>query len=181
MYVSLYYCFQLTDFTQSIAITMHMAHVSVAIACNVRTILEFGWLQYLGVYRYISTYFEKKIWKLTAMVLFYFLSGYMLLFLTVLQTLAHFCSHLLITKIASSILLVLIILAITSVGGYVVHIGEIPSYLWWSETFSPQRWLLPVIISNEFTQETLANTAGQQLCRNKHVSSMKSIKFLTGN
>lgn len=103
----------------------------------------------------------------------------MLLFLTVLQTLAHFCSQLVITKIASSILLMLVILAITSVGGYAVHIGEIPSYLWWSETFSPQRWLLPVIISNEFTQETLANTAGQQLCRNKHVSRMQFFKKLT--
>lgn len=94
----------------------------------------------------------------------------MLLFLTVLQALAHFCSHLLITKVASSILLMVIILALTSVGGYVIHIGEIPPYLWWGETFSPQRWLLPVIIANEYTQETLANTAGQQLCRNKHVS-----------
>lgn len=94
----------------------------------------------------------------------------MLLYLTVLQILAHLCAHLVNTKTGSSILLVLIILGITSVGGYVIHIGEIPSYLWWSESFSPQRWLLPVIIANEFTQETLANTAGQQLCRNKHVS-----------
>lgn len=92
-----------------------------------------------------------------------------MLFLTVLQMLTHFCSHLLITRTASGILLMLSILAITSVGGYVIHIGEIPSYLWWSESFSPQRWILPVIMSDEFSQETLANTAGQQLCRNKHV------------
>lgn len=94
----------------------------------------------------------------------------MLLYLTVLQILAHFCSHIVLTNTSASILLMLSILAITSVGGYVIHIGEIPYYLWWSETFSPQRWLLPVIVANEFTQETLANTAGQQLCRNKHVS-----------
>lgn len=94
----------------------------------------------------------------------------MLLFLTVLQILAHFCSHIVLTTTSASILLMLFILAITSVGGYVIHIGEIPFYLWWGETFSPQRWLLPVIVANEFTQETLANTAGQQLCRNKHVS-----------
>lgn len=65
-------------------------------------------------------------------------------------------------------------MAITSVGGYSIHIGEIPSYLWFFEQFSPQRWLLPVILANEFTQETLANTAGQQLCRNKHVSTFYS-------
>lgn len=96
--------------------------------------------------------------------------GYMLLFLTVLQILAHFCSHLVNTKIASSILLMLLIMAITTVGGYSVHIAEIASYLWWFEYFSPQRWLFPIILDNEFKQETLANSAGQQLCRNKQVS-----------
>lgn len=63
------------------------------------------------------------------------------------------------------------ILAVASVGGYIIHIGEIPQYLWWSETFSPQRWLLPVIIADEFSHETLENTVGQQLCRNKHVNN----------
>lgn len=94
----------------------------------------------------------------------------MLLYLSVLQMLAHFSAHLLMTRIASSIMLMLWILVTASVGGYMIHIGEIPQYLWWSESFSPQRWLLPVIIAEEFSLETLANTAGQQLCRNKHVS-----------
>lgn len=94
----------------------------------------------------------------------------MLLFLTVLQMLTLFCTHLLMTRTAATILLTLFVLAIASVGGYVVHIGEIPSYLWWSESLSPERWLLPVIMADEFSQETLSNTAGQQLCRNKHVS-----------
>lgn len=84
--------------------------------------------------------------------------------------LALFCAHLLITKTASTILLTLSILAITSVGGYTIHIGEIPSYLWWSEPLSPERWLLPIIVADEFSHETLSNTAGQQMCRNKHVS-----------
>lgn len=97
-------------------------------------------------------------------------AGYMLLFLTVLQMLTLFCTHLLMTRTAATILLTLFVLAIASVGGYVVHIGEIPSYLWWSESLSPERWLLPVIMADEFSQETLSNTAGQQLCRNKHVS-----------
>lgn len=98
-----------------------------------------------------------------------FFLGYMLLYLMVLQMLTLFCSHLLMTQTASSILLMLSILTIASVGGYIIHIGEIPSYLWWSESLSPQRWMLPIIIADEFSQETLSNTAGQQLCRNKHV------------
>lgn len=94
----------------------------------------------------------------------------MLLYLTVLQMLTLFCSHLLMTRTAASIFLMLLMLTITGVGGYVIHIGEIPSYLWWSESLSPQRWLMPIIMADEFSQETLSNTAGQQLCRNKHVS-----------
>lgn len=97
----------------------------------------------------------------------------MLLFLMLLQMLTLFCTHLLMTKTASSILLTLCILAITSVGGYTIHIGEIPMHLWWSESLSPVRWLLPVIVADEFSHETLSNTAGQQMCRNKHVSSIK--------
>lgn len=128
---------------------------------------EYSIWEYTGMFISPRTHFK---YSCISYVSFLFFAGYMLLFLTVLQILAHFCSHLVNTKTASSILMMLIILAITSVGGYVIHIGEIPSYLWWSETFSPQRWLLPVIVANEFTQETLANTAGQQLCRNKHVS-----------
>jgi len=128
------------------------------------------WLAYLlpahcmsGLY---SSSNELSIWEYI---------GYMMLFLTILQMLAHFCSNLFVTRTASALLLMLILLAITSVGGYVVHIGEIPSYLWWSETFSPQRWLLPVLMAEEFSAETLANTAGQQLCRNKHVQRQEII------
>lgn len=104
----------------------------------------------------------------------HFVSGYMALFLTLLQMLTLFCSHLLITRTGSTILLTLLTLAIASVGGYIVHIGEIPKYLWWSERLSPERWMLPVIMADEFSQETLSNTASQQLCRNKHVNKQNS-------
>lgn len=110
--------------------------------------------------------------------------GYMMLYLSVLQMLAYFSAHLLMTRIASGILVILSMLATASVGGYMIHIGEIPPYLYWSESFSPQRWLLPVIIADEFSQETLANTAGQQLCRNKHVSWLQSnflLRFTQSN
>lgn len=107
--------------------------------------------------------------------------GYMLLYLTVLQMLTLFCTHLLMTRTAASIFLVLLMLAITGVGGYVIHIGEIPSYLWWSESMSPQRWLMPIVMADEFSQETLSNTAGQQLCRNKHVRFSDIQKELPNN
>lgn len=95
------------------------------------------------------------------------------MYLTVLQILTHFCAHLMNTSTASSILLVLIILAIESVGGYIVHLAHIPMYLYWSEILSPQRWLLPVLLANEFDHNTLANTYGQQMCRQKHVSILQ--------
>lgn len=104
-------------------------------------------------------------------------AGYMLLYLTVLQMLTLFCTHFLMTRTGASIFLVLLMLVITGVGGYVIHIGEIPSYLWWSESLSPQRWLMPIVMADEFSQETLSNTAGQQLCRNKHVSTSEIEKW----
>lgn len=95
----------------------------------------------------------------------------MLLFLTVLQILTHFCAQLVNTNTAATILLMLIMLTWSSVGGYMIHIGELPWYLWDAmEYISPQRWLFPVLIANEFSQETLANSASQQLCRSKQVS-----------
>lgn len=95
----------------------------------------------------------------------------MLLYLTVLQILTHFCAHLVNTDMAAAILLLLIMLTWSSVGGYIIHIGELPSYLWdVMEYISPQRWLFPVLVANEFSPETLANSASQQLCRSKQVS-----------
>lgn len=95
----------------------------------------------------------------------------MLLFLTVLQILTHFCAHLVNSNTAATILLMFIMLIWSSVGGYMIHIGELPWYLWdVMEYISPQRWLFPVLVANEFSQETLANSASQQLCRSKQVS-----------
>lgn len=107
--------------------------------------------------------------------------GYMLLYLTVLQMLSLFAAQLFQTKTASCILLILTMLAITSVGGYAIHIGDIPPHLWWSEMLSPERWLLPVIVADEYSVETLSNTAGQQLCRNKQVCVMTLISRNNSN
>lgn len=97
------------------------------------------------------------------------ISGHMLLYLTVIQTLAIFCAHLMPSKISSTILNALITLGLTAVGGYSVHPKNV-SKLWsWSELISPEKWLLPVLVQDEYSAETLANSAGLQLCRNKQV------------
>lgn len=98
----------------------------------------------------------------------------MLLYLTVIQSITQFASHTLSSKTASSVLTVLIVLVFTSVGGYLIHLMQVPYYWQWMEIISPQRWLLPLLAADEYSQETLANTAGQQLCRNKQVSRIHS-------
>lgn len=93
----------------------------------------------------------------------------MLLYLTVVQTIALFSSHLMPTKISSSVLTALIVLFYTSVGGYSLHLKQIPFYWSWMEILSPERWLMPVFTADEYSPETLANTAAQQRCRNRQV------------
>lgn len=96
----------------------------------------------------------------------------MLLYLTVIQTLALFCAHLLPCKVSATIVNTLISLGLTAVGGYSVHPKNLSKIWSWSELISPEKWLLPVLVQDEFSMETLANSAGLQLCRNKQVISI---------
>ncbi|XP_061391225.1 uncharacterized protein LOC133326610 [Musca vetustissima] len=130
------------------------------------------WLAYLlpahsmaGLYTY-STSSDTGI---------YLYMGYMLLYLTVIQTLAIFCAHLMPSKVASTILNTLISLGLTAVGGYSVHPKNISKIWAWSELISPEKWLLPVLVQDEYSAETLANSAGLQLCRNKQVQHQEII------
>lgn len=95
--------------------------------------------------------------------------GYMLLYLTLIQTVAVFCAHLMPSKVSATIFNALISLGLTAVGGYSVHPRNLSKIWSWSELISPERWLLPVLVQDEFSAETLANSAGLQLCRNKQV------------
>lgn len=93
----------------------------------------------------------------------------MLLYLTVIQTLGLFCAHLMPGKVSATIFNALITLGLTAVGGYAVHPRNL-SKLWsWSQLISPEKWLLPVLVQDEYSADTLANSAGLQLCRNKQV------------
>jgi ABC-type transport system involved in multi-copper enzyme maturation permease subunit len=96
-------------------------------------------------------------------------SGYMLLYLMAIQTLALFSSHLFTTKISASAFTIFIFLLITSVGGYMIHSANVPKYMKFLEFASPYKWLLPILTENEFNSQTIASTTGQQLCRNKQV------------
>ncbi|KAI8130611.1 ATP-binding cassette sub-family G member 8 [Lucilia cuprina] len=105
----------------------------------------------------------------------YLYMGYMLLYLTVIQTLALFCAHLMPCKVSAMIVNTLITLGLTAVGGYSVHPKNLSKIWSWSELISPEKWLLPVLVQDEYSVETLANSAGLQLCRNKQVQHQEII------
>lgn len=95
-----------------------------------------------------------------------------MLYLMVIQTLALFSSHLISAhKIFASLLTVLLMIVVNlSVGGYVVHVSDMPDHIKWLVYVSPQRWLTPVLTQDEYSEETIASAGGLQLCRNKQVS-----------
>ncbi|KAH8375026.1 ATP-binding cassette sub-family G member 8 [Drosophila serrata] len=105
----------------------------------------------------------------------YLYMGYMLLYLTLIQTLALFCAHLLPCKVSASIVNGLISLAVAAVGGYLVHPQNLAKFWSWLQFVSPERWLLPVLVQDEYSAETLSNSAGLQLCRNKQVQHQEII------
>lgn len=94
----------------------------------------------------------------------------MLLYLTAIQAIAQFSAHLFNSRRAAALLTGLLVLATSTAGGFAVHLGQLPGHWRWVQLVSPQRWLLPLLAADEYSAETLANTAGQQLCRNKQVS-----------
>lgn len=98
-----------------------------------------------------------------------YVTGYMLLYLILIQSIAIFTTHLLSTKTSSAVFTVFIVTVINSVSGCTIHLSHVPYYLNWLEYISPQRWLLPILAFEEYSHETLTNIASHQLCRNKQV------------
>lgn len=92
-----------------------------------------------------------------------------MLYLTAIQQAARLCANLLPTKTSSAVLIGLLGLFSTYPGGYSIHLRQIPMNWSWIQTISPQRWMFPLLIADEFSSETLANTVANQLCRNKQV------------
>ena len=98
-----------------------------------------------------------------------------MLYLIVVQSLAVLSSHLISThKIFASVFTVVVMLVVNlSVGGYVIHPSDTPIYMKWLFYASPQKWLLPVLTKDEYSEETIASAGGLQLCRNKQVKLFK--------
>jgi hypothetical protein len=94
-----------------------------------------------------------------------------MLYLVVIQTLALLSSHLIPNhKIFASVFTIIVWLVINlSVGGYVVHPSNTPDYVKWLIYASPQKWLMPLLAKDEYSEETIASAGGLQLCRNKQV------------
>lgn len=122
---------------------------------------------FMGKLFLLFFYFDLKLQYLNKLNI---RSGYMLLYLTVVQSTAQLSAHLFPTKTASAVFTGLLVLATTYAGGFTIHLRQLPAYLSWTQTISPQRWLLPLLIADEYSADTLANTAANQLCRNKQVS-----------
>lgn len=105
-------------------------------------------------------------------------SGYMLLYLTAIQAIAQLASHCCNTRTAAALLTGCLVFGASLAGGYTVHLSQLPVHWQWAQLVSPQRWLLPLLTADEYSSETLANTAGQQLCRNKQVRMRESVSCI---
>ena len=90
-----------------------------------------------------------------------------------IQTIVLFTSHLLPTKVATTVITIGIIFIICVGGGYIIHPNSLPDYLKWTEIVSSEKWLMPLLTESEYSVETIASTSVQQLCRNKQVCSRK--------
>ncbi|XP_037923929.1 ABC transporter G family member 4 isoform X1 [Hermetia illucens] len=105
----------------------------------------------------------------------YLYMGYMLLYLTVIQTLTLFSTNFMPTKISSTVFATLASIGLLTVGGYTVHPRDLSRYWSWSQIISPEKWLLPVLVADEFSNETLAKAASIQPCRNKQIQRYEII------
>ncbi|KFB36928.1 AGAP002050-PA-like protein [Anopheles sinensis] len=97
----------------------------------------------------------------------YLYMGYMLLYLMAIQTLVLFISHLIPCGITASIVTTLVVLLMASVGGFAVHVANVPEYLRWMELLTPQKWLTPLLTESEYSLETLQSISSQRQCPNK--------------
>lgn len=90
----------------------------------------------------------------------------------VVQTLTLLASHLLSPhKLIASIFTIIAMMIVNfSVGGYSVHPDNVPDFMEFVKYASPQKWLTPVLTIDEFSEESIANAGGMQMCRSKQVN-----------
>lgn len=130
----------------------------------------------VGIYLYLGMLLTSKYFFYFTLNNFFSIykkisTGYMVLYLMVVQTLALFSAHLLPHKVAASLLTAVVLLVINlSVGGYLIHPANVPDFIKWLEYASPQKWVTPIFVKDEYSDDAIANSGAMQLCRNKHVS-----------
>lgn len=95
--------------------------------------------------------------------------GFMLLYMTAMQTIGLFFTHLFASTTTAIVWTGLLHLILTCAGGYSVHVRDLATYWSWLATIAPERWLMPVLVADEYSPEAIASTAELQLCRNKQV------------
>jgi hypothetical protein len=94
----------------------------------------------------------------------------MLLYLITLQTLSAFITYSVTSNnILGTIITILSIMVLSSVSNYMVHPKNIQNYLFWLSYISPQKWILPLLTKDEYSEQATSGFGGLQLCRNKQV------------
>ncbi|XP_050303441.1 ATP-binding cassette sub-family G member 8 isoform X2 [Anthonomus grandis grandis] len=100
---------------------------------------------------------------------FYIYIGLMLLYLSTLQSIQIALIYLLPYSNAASMFACLISSVFFLVGGYILHLRDMPSYISWLRYLSPTSWVLPLVINRELSPEAIESSSVVPLCRNKQV------------
>lgn len=90
----------------------------------------------------------------------------------VVEAFTILCSYILPSKNKATIITGRAIVFTSTVSGSILHLSELPSYLSWLQYVSPQRWLMPALLFDHYTAETLANIGEIVPCRNKQVINL---------
>lgn len=99
----------------------------------------------------------------------YLYMGFMLVYMTAMQTIALFFTHLFRGTTAALVWTGIFQFLLSGAGGFIVHVRSIPEHWKWLATISPERWLFPVLAFDEYSLEALSRISELQLCRNKQV------------
>lgn len=106
----------------------------------------------------------------------YVYMGFMLVYMTALQTMALFFTHLFRGTASAVVWTGILQFLLSGAGGFVVHVRNIPEYWRWLSIISPERWLFPVLAFDEYSLEALSEISDRQLCRNKQVRTNSNLK-----
>lgn len=109
----------------------------------------------------------------------YVYMGFMLVYMTALQTIALFFTHLFRCTTTSVVWTGMLQFLLSCVGGFVLHVRNIPEHVRWLSVLSPERWLFPVLAFDEYSLEALSSISELQLCRNKQVQHQEIIVSTT--